>query len=84
MLKELLRIMAKGQTYSHADLARRLRVSGGLVKQMLEDLSRQGYLEPLSTACAGGCYGCASAGACNMMQPVKIWTLTEKGREAAR
>ena len=83
MLQKLIKAIAEGQARSLGDLANQLDVSVGLVEQMLEDLTRQGYLRLASMECASGCAGCPSASACNLTQPVKTWVLTEKGHKTA-
>ena len=83
MLHKLIRAIAEGQARSLGDLAKQLDVSVGLVEQMLEDLSRQGFLRLTSMECASGCGGCPSASACSLTQPVRTWVLTEKGHQAA-
>ncbi len=83
MLRELIRTIAEGQAHSQIELARRLRVSEGLVEQMLEDLARAGYLEPVGGGSAEGCAGCPLARTCVTAQSRKAWVLTEKGRKVA-
>jgi len=48
MLQELLKLIAQGDAHSQRHLARRLEVSEGLVKQMLEYLTRIGHLEHIA------------------------------------
>ncbi len=84
MLRELVRAIAEGQAQSQIELARRLRVSEGLVEQMLEDLARAGYLEPVGGGSAEGCAGCPLAKKCITNQTRKAWVLTEKGRRVAK
>ncbi len=86
MLKALVQELAQGGGASRAELARRLDVSEGLVSQLLEDLTRRGYLAPLAppSAC-GGCNGCglrkAGAGCGTAASPpLTGWQLTAKGR----
>jgi len=84
MLRELMRMMAEGQVGSEAELANRLGVSAGLVEQMLEDLTRKGYLNRFGDLCVAGCKACPLSGRCGGEPAIKGWILTEKGRKAAR
>jgi predicted ArsR family transcriptional regulator len=71
MLEELLRRIAEGGTHSLSELAHKLGVSEELLRQMIEDLTRRGYLRLVAGTCAVG-----SAG--------QVWSLTDKGERAAR
>jgi hypothetical protein len=90
MLKQVLTTMAQGHMHSHADLARQLDVSEGLLTQMMEDLARKGYLAALATPSdCGGCRSACGSGACSgcgatASTLVSGWTLTAKGHEAAK
>jgi len=84
----LLQQLARGGIRSTADLARSLGVSEGLVKLMVEELARRGYLVALGGgACGASCAGCSSAAACHLpSDPSRspgIMTLTPSGREKA-
>ena len=81
MLKKLLRLIAEGGTRTRAELARELEVSEGLVKQMLEDLTRMGYLQPIAGGCDACCAACPLAKTCAVGTPARVWTLTERGRK---
>jgi hypothetical protein len=89
MLGKVLQEMVKGDVHSHADLARRLAISEGLLAQMMEDLARKGYLAAMETP--SGCEGCGRCGggktcsSCGLSEAnrLKGWALTAKGREAA-
>jgi hypothetical protein len=47
-----------------------------LVKAMLEDLGRMGYLKRVGEACGDGCGGCSLAGSCAAGGNGQVWTLT--------
>lgn len=85
----LLQLLARGGIRSTADLARSLAVTEGLVKVMVEDLARRGYLMTLGNggACGASCAGCGSAAACHLpsvsAQSPGLLTLTPSGREKA-
>jgi len=83
MLRELIGVIAEGQAHSQMELARRLGVSEGLVEQMLEDLARMGYLEPIA-GCADQCAACPLARICIIGHPRRAWVLREKGMRAKR
>ena len=81
-MRELIGVIAEGQAHSQTELARRLGVSEGLVEQILEDLARKGYLEPIA-GCADQCAACPLAKTCIIGHPRRAWVLTEKGQRAA-
>jgi hypothetical protein len=86
LLDRLLDTLAGGGVYTPDQLARRLGVSEALVKHMLVDLSRMGYLRCLSEAgChpapddAPACADCALSTACAVRGPVgQVWALADK------
>lgn len=86
---QLLRLVARGGVRSTADLARSMGVSEGLVRMMVEDMARRGYLVSLGDggACGSGCAGCSSKAACHLpsgsSRSSGILTLTPSGREKA-
>jgi hypothetical protein len=94
MLKDLLNVLGEGKLYSISELAKRLDVSEGLLMQMMEDLSRRGYLTISSgnscTVGGGSCgsygFGCSSCSSCASIQNPGLngWALTEKGRRATQ
>jgi hypothetical protein len=83
VLEELLKAIGEGGAHSQSELARSLGVGEDLLAQMVEDLTRMGYLEPVGGECTSGCAGCPIAGLCAVGGQGKVWTLTEKGRRAA-
>lgn len=86
MLNEMLQLLDTGGMHSTAELARRLHVGEALVRLMVEDLTRRGYLTALQTDCATSCSGCALSGVCGthdtMSQSAPLLALTGKGRQA--
>lgn len=80
MLEELLRRIAEGGTYNLSELAQELEVGEELLRQMIEDLVRRGYLRPVPGDCEGHCAGCPLAETCAIGGPTRVWALTEKGR----
>jgi hypothetical protein len=88
VLGDLLRLMAESdESPLVSDLARSLGVSEGLVKVMIDDLVRRGYLAPVGTGCClGGCSGCAkmkgdcSSVGCSIPVGRRFWALTDKGQ----
>ena len=65
---------------------RLLETTPELVKVMLDDLARMGYLKPVGGECGGGCAGCSLAGLCAAGSPStslgtgggQVWALTER------
>jgi hypothetical protein len=82
MLEALLKSVAEGGIHTYRDLASRLSVSQPFLEAMLEDLTRLGYLRGVSAGCEGRCAGCP-VGHCSIVGDGRLWTLTEKGAEAA-
>jgi predicted ArsR family transcriptional regulator len=83
MLEELLRRLAEGGTYNLSELARELGVGEELLRQMIEDLVRRGYLRPVAGNCQGQCAGCPLAETCAIGGPTRVWALTERGATIA-
>ena len=80
MLEELLRWIAEEGTYNLSELARELGVGEELLRQMIEDLARRGYLRPVAGDCQSQCTGCPLAETCAIGSSTRVWALTEKGR----
>jgi predicted ArsR family transcriptional regulator len=83
MLDRLLELLRSGGTHRIADLARELDVTPALVEAMLEDLARMGYLKRISGECGGACAACSMAWLCAAGKSGQVWTLMEKGDNAA-
>lgn len=83
MLERLLKTIGQGGVHSKSELARSMGVGEDLLAQMVEDLVRMGYLEPVGGECTGGCTDCPMGDLCGVGGHGKAWTLTEKGRRAA-
>jgi hypothetical protein len=92
MLINLLELIAQGKAHSYAGLAKQLGVSEALLRSMIEDLARKGYLLPLG---ADGQRKCGTCGGCSGYKPLEScpsdastrplgWALTPKGLETAR
>lgn len=84
MLERLLGILVQGGAVSYSDLARTLGVDEQLVQQMVEHLVALGYLMPAAEPCGEKCGVCSLEKLCSGGGPDHTWTLTEKGRRAAR
>lgn len=79
MLRELLRLIVRGELLSSTEAARKLGTNEVVLDEMIGKLIALGYLEDLSAkmaeaACAGthgggkkssGCAGCPMAGSCH-------------------
>lgn len=84
MLQRLLSLMGTGGLQSVSTLATALGLSEPLVRQMLDQLTQQGYLRAAVT-CADGCAGCAlQTAGCGTATGFQGWALTERGRQAIR
>ena len=84
MLERLLGILVQGGAVSYGDLGRTLGVDQELVQQMVEHLVTLGYLRPAAESCGEKCGACSLEKSCLSDGPDHTWTLTEKGRRAAR
>jgi predicted ArsR family transcriptional regulator len=80
-LEQLLRLAAGRGTAQTAELARDLEVTPALVRQMLEELTRQGYLETVVAGCSTPCERCPLHAACLYRNQPRIWILTRKGEK---
>ncbi len=85
MLEQLLQILTQEGITTLKELAERLGISVGLLKQMLQNLAQGGYIEQVDMVCDGHCAGCEQSSICALMQGQRLWRVTEKGfRLAAR
>jgi hypothetical protein len=82
MLEQLLHHIAQGGLHSYKDLAQQLSISEPLLEAGLEDLARLGYLRSIDDGCGDQCSACP-IGHCSVMGPGRLWSLTEKGAQAA-
>jgi len=78
-LSRLLELLRAGGTHRVTDLARELDTTSEVVKAMLEDLARMGYLKQVGEECADKCVSCPLAGLCTAGEGGRVWTLAEKG-----
>jgi hypothetical protein len=83
VLEQLLRTVSEGGVHSYTELARSLGVSEELLEQMVEDLVRLGYLEPVGGACSSTCAECSMGDLCAVGGQGQVWTITTKGTRAA-
>jgi DNA-binding Lrp family transcriptional regulator len=77
MLDRLLELLREGGTRPIRSLADELGTTPELVRAMLEDLARMGYLRRLSAECEAGCSSCSLSGTC--VAPVS--SREESGRQ---
>ena len=81
----MLRLLDGDGILSTAVLARQLGISEGLVKIMAEDLSRRGYLAPISACCAANHGTCGLTAVCATQKTMSapLLVLTAQGRRIA-
>jgi len=79
MFEVLLRIIAAKGTACSADLTRILGVSHGLLDDMLEELTREGYLKAVTGGCSVACGRCPMHKACLYRRQARIWMLSPRG-----
>jgi hypothetical protein len=82
MLIGLLKAIYNRPFASLEQLGQEMKVSPGLVENMVADLSKRGYLKSYEN-CLSACDNCSLSSTCEGHAHLKIWTLTEKGRELA-
>jgi predicted ArsR family transcriptional regulator len=82
MLKRLLNLIATNDGTSSIDaLAQKMGIPGTLVKQLLAELVRAGYLRTALGECTPvGCAACPAHVSCHQPTGVGLWELTNKGR----
>jgi len=84
MLNRLLSLLEEGGTRRVSDLAEELGTTPELVEVMLEDLTRMGYVKPVTSQCPDKCATCPMADACAAGAPSgdggagRVWVLTER------
>jgi len=84
MLDRLLAVLARGGPHSLAELRQELSISQPLLEQLIQDLTRRGYLRLAVSDCRSHCEGCSLMGTCVPDGPGRLWALTEKGQAAVR
>ena len=82
MLRQLLHLVTKKGTMSDSELACELGISQALIKQMLGELVRQGYLQPLTQGDSTPCVRCPSHTACLLGNRPRVFALTIKGESS--
>lgn len=85
MLIEILNSFGSRKTQSMQHLAQKLDISDALLRQMIYQLIRTGYLMPAFSVAVEGCgQQCAkkSCAGCLLFQQLSLtgWVLTEKGK----
>jgi hypothetical protein len=83
MLEQLLRLIAQGGIHSYQDLAEQLSIPQPLLEVGLEDLARLGYLRSINDNCGDHQCSACPIGHCSVTGPGRLWSLTEKGAQAA-
>lgn len=79
MLRHLLQLLMERGTVSDSELACELGISQALIKQMLGELVRQGYLQPLIQGDSTHCERCPLHRVHLFGNRPRIFTLTAKG-----
>lgn len=86
MLSKLIYLLSKEKNYLDSILANQLGVDEKMLRQLLYELARLGYVENVvPTLTSGQCNDCAAH--CNYTRrpgnQSAVWMLTEKGRKTA-
>lgn len=86
MLSKLIDLLSKDKVYLESTLSNRLGVGKKMARQLLHELTRQGYVECIVPVSGSpDCNRCSchcKSGSLAENRRV-IWSLTEKGRELA-
>jgi hypothetical protein len=83
MLHEFLKTIQDDDVQSLLEIACTLRISQTMALQVVDDLTRKGYLQEMSVDCGTphkGCSDCSVGSKCQRLS--RHWFLTEKGRAA--
>lgn len=72
MLEDLLEWVTREKVIRPAEFARKWGVSEALVLQMIDELARLGYLQPVETCKPEHCSGCSSISVCKK-PGLKLW-----------
>jgi hypothetical protein len=83
VLDQVLGIVAQGGIHTRGELAHHLGVSEELLQQMIDDLVRLGYLQPVVGDCSDRCAGCPFAAKSAIGGPGRIWAVAEKELRAS-
>ena len=91
MLMDLINLLEENEIYSNTTIAGKLGVNNDMLKQMLNELLRLGYVENINlpliaNECSTGkCRSCSIN--CGPSGPAEsrngIWMLTEEGKKSA-
>jgi DNA-binding GntR family transcriptional regulator len=82
MLRDLLRLVARGDAVRSTELASALGVSTVLVESMLEVLAQRGYLRLVAAGCSA-CARCPARAACLFGNAARVWVPTERARKSS-
>jgi DNA-binding MarR family transcriptional regulator len=83
MLRHLLQLVMEKETVNDSELACELSISQALIKQMLGELVRRGYLQPLTQDYPTHCKRCLLHAVHLSGNRPRIFTLTAKGDRIA-
>jgi len=83
MLIELLHAIKSHPLANIEELGKELKVSSGMIDDMVADLTKKGYLQSFSD-CDSTCDHCPVGSACGGNIRPKVWMLTEKGYTSAQ
>ena len=81
MLKDVLKEISKSRVLNISNIAKRLNITEGLVKELIDQLERMGYIKEDmgSYTCESKCSSC-TASSCNTI-PLKTLSVTNKGED---
>lgn len=79
MFRKVLRLAIERGTACDGELVRELNISPELLRLVLEELVRRGYLRALAPGCSAGCGCCPLRAACLYRGGPRAWLITVKG-----
>lgn len=77
----MLRLAAGESTETSAALGRELGVRPELIQQMLDELTRLGYVDAVVPGCSKPCERCPLQSMCLYRRQPRIWVLTDRGEQ---
>ncbi len=75
MFDRLMTLLKRGGTVTIDQMARELDTPPEVVSEMIEHLTRQGWLHSMSASCDAACNACLFARDCVRVEQGRVWQL---------
>ena len=79
MLRRAWERIAGGGTWTVGTLAKELGTTPAMVRAMVEELARRGYLRAASSSCGESCASCSISKGCVRGGVGELWTVSDEG-----